>query len=77
MVVEANTCFSEMLCIRCSQEWHNCKSETTFLPAGEVRLGKRVDYVVTRYARVKVLSMYVHDTGAASHHRPMIAYLSL
>lgn len=39
-------------------------------------LGKRVDYVVTRDARVKVLSMYIHDTGTASDHRPMIAYLS-
>ncbi len=39
-------------------------------------LRKRVDYVVTRDARVKVLSMYVPDTGAASDHRPMVAYLS-
>jgi endonuclease/exonuclease/phosphatase family metal-dependent hydrolase len=39
-------------------------------------LGKRVDYVVTRDTRVKVLSMYVPNTGAESDHRPMIAYLS-
>lgn len=39
-------------------------------------LGKRVDYVVTRDPRIKVLSMNVPDTGAASDHRPLIAYLS-
>lgn len=38
--------------------------------------GKRLDYVVTRDARVKVISMYVPQTGTVSDHHPMIAYLS-
>jgi hypothetical protein len=39
-------------------------------------LGKRIDYVVTRGPRISPLALNVPDTGAASDHRPMIAYLT-
>jgi endonuclease/exonuclease/phosphatase family metal-dependent hydrolase len=39
-------------------------------------LGKRIDYIVTRDSRINVINAAVPDTGTASDHRPMVAYLS-
>jgi endonuclease/exonuclease/phosphatase family metal-dependent hydrolase len=40
------------------------------------RSGKRVDYIVTRDRRIGVVTASVPDTGGASNHRPMVAYLA-
>jgi len=51
--------------------WHGNPDGNT-APA----LGKRIDYIVTRDSRINVITANVPNTGTASDHRPMIAYLS-
>lgn len=46
------------------------------VPATNPQSGKRVDYIMTRDRRINVLAANVPNTGGASDHLPMVAWLA-